>query len=310
MRLKIERTDGNVISGIIEASNGSKTQFTYKVLGMDGSSFIVEDPSQTKWLMKVFYTSSYNTLIVDSMKVISGGITPPEPPDPPSEKFMRVQFSDPSFDPTGHPTMLSSGWEWNAVSLGEGIWDLLFHKEGTDWSNTFNALDAPVFVGQTIQEEPVMGDVTVDILSADFTGATNLSGFFRWCTQIRKVGQITGTGNVTDTSYMFQTANHSHGITKIQLFDTSSVTNMSSMFRLSKIDSIPLFDTGSCANMTEAFYGCSMVESGSLDLYTQASTQENPPSSYTDCFNGCGSGTETGAAELAQIPTSWGGTMA
>jgi hypothetical protein len=50
------------------------------------------------------------------------------------------------------------------------------------------------------------------------------------------------------------------------------------------------------------------VESGALALYQQAGSQATPPSSYSNCFAGCGRDTVTGAAELAQIPTDWGGT--
>jgi len=60
--------------------------------------------------------------------------------------------------------------------------------------------------------------------------------------------------------------------------------------------------------MTQTFHNCTKVESGALALYQQASTQTRPPSSHTYCFRSCGSDTTTGAAELAQIPSSWGGT--
>ena len=43
-------------------------------------------------------------------------------------------------------------------------------------------------------------------------------------------------------------------------------------------------------------------------MYQQMSTQATPPTSYTDTFKNCGRDTTTGAAELAQIPESWGGT--
>jgi hypothetical protein len=76
------------------------------------------------------------------------------------------------------------------------------------------------------------------------------------------------------------------------------------------ITHIPLFDTSSATNVAGMFGGAKNVESGALALYQQMSTQDNPPSSYSSCFYQCGSNTVTGAAELAQIPTSWGGTMA
>jgi len=48
-----------------------------------------------------------------------------------------------------------------------------------------------------------------------------------------------------------------------------------------------------------------MVESGALALYQQASTQATPPAYHHYTFYRCGRDTTTGAAELAQIPSSW-----
>jgi len=58
-------------------------------------------------------------------------------------------------------------------------------------------------------------------------------------------------------------------------------------------------------DMTYMFKGCVAVQSGSLALYQQASTQATPPVYHDDCFKNCGKNTTTGAAELAQIPSSW-----
>jgi hypothetical protein len=58
------------------------------------------------------------------------------------------------------------------------------------------------------------------------------------------------------------------------------------------------------------FRDCLNVQSGALALYQQASTQTTPPSDHSYTFTNCGKNTQTGAAELAQIPSSWGGTGA
>lgn len=55
-----------------------------------------------------------------------------------------------------------------------------------------------------------------------------------------------------------------------------------------------------------AFYGCTKVESGALSLYNKLNSAGwTASNSYLKCFYNCGSGTETGAAELAQIPNAW-----
>ena len=97
----------------------------------------------------------------------------------------------------------------------------------------------------------------------------------------------------------------------LTLVGGSNVTNYGSMCSgCSSLKTVPHVDTTSATNVTAMFLNCSAVESGALALYQQMSSQTTPPSSYADCFSNCGSNTVTGAAELAQIPSSWGGTGA
>jgi surface protein len=73
----------------------------------------------------------------------------------------------------------------------------------------------------------------------------------------------------------------------------------------SSLTSIPLFDTSKVTNMGSTFRDCQNVESGALALYQQASSQSNPPSNHSQTFTNCGTNTQTGAEELAQIPSDW-----
>ena len=116
------------------------------------------------------------------------------------------------------------------------------------------------------------------------------------------------TSNVTNMGSMFAEC---YSLTSVALFDTSNVTDAESMFsNCSALTSIPLFDTSNISNMSYMFNGCTRVTSGALALYQQASTQTTPPAYHNATFRNCGSNTTTGAAELAQIPSSWGGTGA
>jgi hypothetical protein len=87
------------------------------------------------------------------------------------------------------------------------------------------------------------------------------------------------------------------------------VGNASLMFCNCKLTTVPLFDTSETTSMSGMFESNYNVESGALALYQQASSQATPPAYYDSCFYYCGLNTVTGAAELAQIPTDWGGTM-
>lgn len=117
--------------------------------------------------------------------------------------------------------------------------------------------------------------------------------------------------NTTDVTNMQSMFNRCSSLTSVPLFDTSSVTDMKYMFYgCSSLTSVPLFDTSNVTDMTEMFRNCTNVQTGALALYQQASSQTTPPSNHSKTFNNCGSNTTSGAAELAQIPSSWGGTGA
>lgn len=127
------------------------------------------------------------------------------------------------------------------------------------------------------------GHGIIEVLGANFTGVTGASGLFSRCYSLESVTNI---------------------------FDTSHITDMSSMFRnCIALTTIPLLPTDSCTNAESMFELARNVQTGALAIYTQMSTQANPPTSHDYTFFDCGSQTVTGAAELAQIPTSWGGTM-
>lgn len=138
------------------------------------------------------------------------------------------------------------------------------------------------------------------------SSVTDMAHMFGGCYLLQSVPQLV-TSNVTNMSFMFNDCNH---LTTLPLFDTSSVTNMESFCSgCTALTAVPLFDTSSVENMNYAFYYCPHVQSGSLALYQQASTQTNPPTYHDEVFRSCGNETQTGVAELAQIPQSWGGDL-
>lgn len=93
--------------------------------------------------------------------------------------------------------------------------------------------------------------------------------------------------------------------------NSTGVSNMNRMFDLNGglQGSIPLFDTSSAYDVENMFYECHNVTGGMYALYNQMANQINPPYSHSGCFSGCGDNTVTGQAELAQIPSEWGGTQ-
>lgn len=110
---------------------------------------------------------------------------------------------------------------------------------------------------------------------------------------------------ITNLGYLFRS---STSLVYLCDMNTSGATSFSRFcFECSKLKNVPKLNTSNVTDVENAFYGCFNVEGGALDLYTQMSTQTTPPTTTTGCFTNCGRDTTTGAAELAQIPASWGG---
>ena len=70
------------------------------------------------------------------------------------------------------------------------------------------------------------------------------------------------------------------------------------------LTNIPLYNTSNMTHINRMFALCYNVEHGALALYRQASSQTSVPE-HIDAFWECGRDTQTGAAELAQIPSDW-----
>ena len=172
------------------------------------------------------------------------------------------------------------------VDSTDNIWDI--YKSGPDWSALFDS--------NTQLEE---------VIAANTTGVTRMSTMFYLCTHLASV-PLFDTSSVVTMSTMFANCTN---LVSVPLFDTSSVVSMSGMFSgCTSLVSVPLFVTSRVTDMNDMFNRCYAVESGALALYNQASSQANPPTSHRGTFKDCGRDTVTGAAELAQIPASWGGT--
>ena len=62
-------------------------------------------------------------------------------------------------------------------------------------------------------------------------------------------------------------------------------------------------------NVGGMFQGCTEVTEGAYDQYVWFNTYGINITNHSGTFSNCGSNTQTGAAELAQIPSGWGGTL-
>lgn len=210
---------------------------------------------------------------------------------PIAAKTLRFEFSKMDYDPT--VANVGSNGTWKKVNAKfHNVWD--WTRSSNDWFNSFNA---------AFRDDNNKVDV---IAAGDLSAIASMRQLFFNCPSVVSIPNL-NTSSVTNFSYAF----YKTSLKEIPAIDTSNATDLSNFIReILTIKRIPLFDTGKATTVQNMCYGNFNVEEGALALYEQMSTQDTPPSSTTNCFTNCGRDTATGAAELAQIPASWGGLAA
>lgn len=215
------------------------------------------------------------------------------------------------WDITGTDPILGGSWSYafendtNIIEVlggnlsGDGYPGLFYHCSSLAKVNILKTDHVSsmfrMFCGTAITSIPLFDTSSVYTMYQMFDGCKNLISI-----------PLFDTSNVEDMEGMLAGC---ESLTSIPLLNTAKVTTMRIMlFDCINLKVIPLFDTSKVTNMEAMASNCFNVESGALALYQQASSQTVPPSVYSNCFRDCGIYTITGAAELAQIPTSWGGT--
>ncbi len=168
-------------------------------------------------------------------------IWPEEGPDPYNPlnlpaNTVRVRTND------GAVPKKSSSTTYETATLVEGTSDVYdVYKSGTDF--TFLLVDSRNIV---------------EVLGANTTGITNMTGMFNFCTSLETVA-LFDTSSVTDMHTMF---NYCPLLTSVPLFDTSRVTNIYSMFHnCTSLTSVPLFDTSRVTNIYSMFDNCTSLTS-------------------------------------------------
>jgi hypothetical protein len=250
---------------------------------------------------------AYNNKILSPLagKVI-GKPTPAPTPGLPA-KTMRFDFHYDHFDPTaGLPSI--TGFTWTHVEAD--VYD--FHYDNDVWAYQYqNPSKAKGLfdIYQNGKDYP-MSNHQFDVVDSNLTGVTVLNRFFQAGRQVKNC-VLKNTGDVTDATSLFYSSKRC-SLVSINSLDFSSVLYIDHMFRLCSYLTSPLDITlsGSVLSCSYAFNDTTHVPSGALALYNSLSSQSTLPAYYSYCFKYCGASTTTGAAELAQIPTSWGGTMA
>lgn len=264
-----------------------------------------------------------NKIVLSNNKWIDIDVPPPHV----GAFTIRLKFS------SGYtPVTYRYGSVWTQVDAENNIWDLTYNKP--NWTNLLDNNQSQLlevieanttgvtnmyglFNGCRSLTKVVLFDTSAvtdtknmfmncELLESippyDLSSTTCMQNMFRYCESLKSIPAF-NTPNNTDLSNTFE---YCYALETLPLLDSSNVTFMYRMcFDCRSLKNIPLFNTSKVTNMTSAFYRCYKVESGTLSLYQQASSQTTPPIDHDSTFFDCGRDTTTGAAELAQIPWNW-----
>lgn len=181
------------------------------------------------------------------------------------------------------------------VDANENIWDIT--KNGSSWSGLFNG---------DIEDS----DAVIEVLGANATGITSMANMFTCQSSLTSIAYF-DTSSVTNMSFF---ADHT-AITTIPPFNLNNVNDMDNAFisctALTEIPDFVCDDITEECNVGNAFANCINVNTGILNMYNKLKHIEpwadsHYNSYYYECtFENCGSNSQSGAAELAQIPNCW-----
>lgn len=233
----------------------------------------------------------------------------------------------------------SNDWGGLFYSVGNKILEVLgANTTGiTGFHNTFynctSLTTVPLFDTSSVTDFGSMFSSCTGLVSVpkfNTSSATTVENMFTYCTHLTSVPNLDLSTVMYADGYLKNctalttcpTLNFGNSLSRAkELFAYCSSLTSVPPFNISQWDlqlnnafenctsliAVPAFtNLGSSAVLNSMFKGCTNVESGALAFYQLASTKN--PREYYNCFYNCGSNTTTGAAELAQIPSSWGGT--
>lgn len=225
---------------------------------------------------------------------------------------------DPHYGSGGHGTW-SKGGTWTQVSQSPNVWDYTF--SGTDWTGRFNRPYANTADSEFYATKCLGGnlDQVTNCKYLFYFAATDFKDSVLNMPNVTNVQQMfseTSVYNPYDAPMMYLDSLVSaynmffdaYGLQHIPVFYAPNLTSLAYFCEnATDLVEVPQLDITNVISMDGAFQNAGKVESGSYNLYVTASTKSIPVQSYNNCFNNCGLGTTSGQAELAKIPSSWGG---
>lgn len=251
---------------------------------------------------------------------------------------LRFEFidTDANINPTSaFPNMANGTWS----NVGESVWDLTY--QSANWfvqgkqssSSTYNTVACP-FANKSGNyypdgNYPAFYDYNFKIIGANIVDVEYAADIFYHCQKLTSVA-LFDTSHLKMASGFFNQTR----LGNLPNFNLSSITNeiLSGFSSSNQKGGLASFAEGvystirpktimpnftypstwmSGTLLSRMFTQNRYIESGILAEYNKITAVSGAESTnHTDCFSYCGTYSETGAAELAQISSSWGGTMA
>lgn len=148
----------------------------------------------------------------------------------------------------------------------------------------------------------------VSVPSFDTHNVTDMTRMFSGCTSLSSVPSF-DTSNVTKTAGMFTRC---RSLLTAPVTSLPNATDINGMYQsCSSLTAVPQMNIPYGIMVLTLFHGTTSVASGALSLYNSIKNNYTGMSSINAhyCFKDCGRNTVTGQAELAQIPSAWGGDL-
>lgn len=284
---------------------------------------------------------SYNGSV---LKVNGGWLDYVPPPDPGTTLppgTLRVKYLNTSVSSSCRPRG-ESFYTYQVVDAANHIYDITLTGTPTSsWLNyefiyTYNQSRMGYFLDANLAGVTSVNWLSStpnchcpDVVFHNAVDLTSLNSAFSYCCRITRddssiwvdnVVQKIYIGNLinlTSAAYMCDMHNYNVGYTVRPNLDTvtlqGTTKKLKSTYRMftecTSLKQVPLFNTDGVTDARQMFYGCTyMWPSHVLAWYQQLSSQRVPPAQHSDCFTNAGISQSGGAAVLAQIPASWGGT--
>ena len=191
--------------------------------------------------------------------------------------YLIFEFSNSSFTPT--TSLLNSSYrsicEWKQVSSSPNVWKLEIHQ----W----------LYDGQQNQS-----GVRILFSESDSSGVGNL------------VPNKLGSG----TCKLIGSGNFNASLKVPGTYISYVCESFDRMFRYcTGLTSIVPIQCSNAVNVGGMYDNCTEIEGGALDQYNWFNTYGVNITNHSGTFTSCGSNTQTGLAELNQIPVGWGGNL-